>query len=106
MEFKKDRDSWVSWASSKDESAMQQYRIENNATSLDGLDALQAAQGAASSSGKSAAGVAAVGKSGASSCCMVGLLQKVVGEAAAGPVMWLSVGLVAGVVLGVHAARR
>uniref|UniRef100_A0A383VWA5 Pyridoxamine 5'-phosphate oxidase N-terminal domain-containing protein n=1 Tax=Tetradesmus obliquus TaxID=3088 RepID=A0A383VWA5_TETOB len=113
LEFKSDRDSWVSWAGSKDESAMQQYRMENNATSLDGLAALpaavKAANGAANGNDKSAAGgAAAAGNSKASSCncSMVGLLQKAVGEAAAGPLLWLAVGLSAGGVLGVHAARR
>jgi hypothetical protein len=113
MDFKSDRDSWVSWAGSKDESALQQYRIDHNAASLDGLDALQAAIDAASGAkaagdgkGKAAGGM--FGAKGAAGCssCMAGLLQKVVGEAAAEPVMWLALGLSAGVLIGVHAARH
>jgi hypothetical protein len=112
MEFKSDRDSWVSWAGSKDESAMQQYRIEHNAASLDGLDALQAAidaaKRAAKGSEKGAVAQITAGSStkGSGSCCMIGMLQKVVGEAAAGPLVWLSVGLLVGALVGAHAARR
>ncbi|KAF6254894.1 hypothetical protein COO60DRAFT_276843 [Scenedesmus sp. NREL 46B-D3] len=110
MEHKQDRDSWVSWAGSKDESTLQQFRIDHNAASLDGLDALQAAidgaKGAVSDiSSKGPKGFGAQGAAGCGSC-MAGLLQKLVREAAAGPVLWLSVGLLAGVALGVHAARR
>jgi hypothetical protein len=110
LEFKSDRDSWVSWAGSKDESALQQYRVDHNAASLDGLDALQAAIDAAkgAGSGKGATARGMFGAKSAASCssCFAGLLEKVGGEAAAGPVMWLSLGLLAGVLVGVHAARR
>jgi hypothetical protein len=110
MEFKSDRDSWVSWAGSKDESTLQQYRVDHNAASLDGLDALQAAIDAAkgTGSGKRVAAGSTYGATSAASCssCLAGLLGKVVGEAAAGPVMWLSLGVLAGVLAGVHVARR